>query len=42
MQIDDILSGYEVPTLNLIDPVLGFPTSLNAGFQMLDSLEQDE
>lgn len=32
----------EVPTLQLLDPEMGFPTSLDAGFQMLHSLEQDE
>ena len=32
----------EVPTLQLLDPDMGFPTSLDAGFQMLHSLEQDE
>ena len=32
----------EVPTLQLLDPDMGFPPSLDAGFQMLHSLEQDE
>lgn len=32
----------EVPTLQLLDPEKGFPPSLDAGFQMLYSLEQDE
>ncbi|CAL7944994.1 unnamed protein product [Xylocopa violacea] len=32
----------EVPTLQLLDPEMGFPPSLDAGFQMLYSLEQDE
>ena len=32
----------EVPTLQLLDPEMGFPPSLDAGFQMLHSLEQDE
>lgn len=32
----------EVPTLQLLDPEMGFPHSLDAGFQMLHSLEQDE
>lgn len=31
----------EVPTLQLLDPELGFPPSLDAGFQMLHSLEQE-
>ncbi|XP_046487274.1 STAGA complex 65 subunit gamma isoform X1 [Neodiprion pinetum] len=31
----------EVPTLQLLDPDLGFPPSLDAGFQMLHSLEQE-
>ncbi|XP_032671580.1 uncharacterized protein LOC116844304 isoform X2 [Odontomachus brunneus] len=33
---------HEVPTLQLLDPDMGFPPSLDAGFQMLYSLEQDE
>ena len=32
----------DVPTLQLLDPEMGFPPSLDAGFQMLHSLEQDE
>lgn len=32
----------EVPTLQLLDPEMSFPHSLDAGFQMLHSLEQDE
>lgn len=32
----------DVPTLQLLDPDMGFPPSLDAGFQMLHSLEQDE
>lgn len=32
----------EVPTLQLSDPDVDFPPSLDAGFQMLHSLEQDE
>ncbi|XP_014211188.1 uncharacterized protein LOC106641314 [Copidosoma floridanum] len=32
----------KVPTLQLLDPDMGFPPSLDAGFQMLHSLEQDE
>ena len=32
----------EVPTLQLSDPDVGFPPSLDAGFQMLHNLEQDE
>ncbi|KAL7303282.1 hypothetical protein TKK_0004476 [Trichogramma kaykai] len=32
----------EIPTLQLLDPEMGFPPSLDAGFQMLHSLEQDE
>ncbi|XP_048511580.1 uncharacterized protein LOC105685900 isoform X1 [Athalia rosae] len=31
----------EVPTLQLLDPELGFPPNLDAGFQMLHSLEQE-
>lgn len=34
--------GSDVPTLQLLDPEMGFPPSLDAGFQMLYSLEQDE
>ncbi|XP_051172437.1 uncharacterized protein LOC127288817 [Leptopilina boulardi] len=36
------ISDREVPTLQLLDPDMGFPPSLDAGFQMLHSLEQDE
>ncbi|XP_076665386.1 uncharacterized protein LOC143367454 isoform X2 [Andrena cerasifolii] len=41
--LDEFGNVYrEVPTLQLLDPELGFPPSLDAGFQMLYSLEQDE
>ncbi|XP_066585934.1 STAGA complex 65 subunit gamma-like isoform X2 [Prorops nasuta] len=35
-------STKEVPTLQLLDPEMGFTPSLDAGFQMLHSLEQDQ
>lgn len=42
-ELDEFGNVYrEVPTLQLLDPEKGFPPSLNAGFQMLYSLEQDE
>ncbi|KMQ94752.1 staga complex 65 subunit gamma [Lasius niger] len=42
-ELDEFGNVYrEVPTLKLLDPEKGFPPSLNAGFQMLYSLEQDE
>lgn len=42
-EIDEFGNMYrEVPTLQLLDPDMGFPQSLDAGFQMLHSLEQDE
>lgn len=41
--LDEFGNVYrEVPTLQLLDPEMGFPPSLDAGFQMLYSLEQDE
>lgn len=41
--LDEFGNTYrEVPTLQLLDPEMGFPPSLDAGFQMLYSLEQDE
>lgn len=46
LQFDDLenfVNAYkDVPTLQLLDPEIGFPPSLDAGFQMLHSLEQDE
>ncbi|XP_046814440.1 STAGA complex 65 subunit gamma-like [Vespa crabro] len=42
-ELDEFGNVYrEVPTLQLLDPDMGFPPSLDAGFQMLYSLEQDE
>ncbi|XP_043267703.1 STAGA complex 65 subunit gamma-like isoform X2 [Venturia canescens] len=42
-ELDEFGNLYrEVPTLQLLDPDMGFPPSLDAGFQMLHSLEQDE
>ncbi|XP_029678663.1 STAGA complex 65 subunit gamma-like isoform X1 [Formica exsecta] len=42
-ELDEFGNVYrEVPTLQLLDPEKGFPPSLDAGFQMLYSLEQDE
>ncbi|XP_076388266.1 uncharacterized protein LOC100874817 isoform X3 [Megachile rotundata] len=42
-ELDEFGNVYrEVPTLQLLDPEMGFPPSLDAGFQMLYSLEQDE
>lgn len=42
-ELDEFGNAYrEVPTLQLLDPEMGFPPSLDAGFQMLYSLEQDE
>lgn len=42
-ELDEFGNVYrEVPTLQLLDPEIGFPPSLDAGFQMLYSLEQDE
>ncbi|KAL6428046.1 hypothetical protein ACFW04_008432 [Cataglyphis niger] len=42
-ELDEFGNVYrEVPTLQLLDPEKGFPSSLDAGFQMLYSLEQDE
>jgi len=42
-ELDEFGNVYrEVPTLQLLDPDMGFPPSLDAGFQMLHSLEQDE
>ncbi|XP_012287384.1 STAGA complex 65 subunit gamma-like [Orussus abietinus] len=42
-ELDEFGNVYrEVPTLQLPDPEMGFPPSLDAGFQMLHSLEQDE
>lgn len=42
-EMDEFGNVYrEVPTLQLLDPEMGFPPSLDAGFQMLYSLEQDE
>lgn len=42
-ELDEFGNMYgEVPTLQLLDPEVGFPQSLDAGFQMLHSLEQDE
>lgn len=42
-KLDEFGNVYrEVPTLQLLDPAMGFPPSLDAGFQMLYSLEQDE
>ncbi|XP_071638367.1 uncharacterized protein [Temnothorax longispinosus] len=42
-KLDEFGNVYrEVPTLQLLDPEMGFPPSLDAGFQMLYSLEQDE
>ncbi|XP_008552335.1 STAGA complex 65 subunit gamma [Microplitis demolitor] len=41
--LDNFVNAYkDVPTLQLLDPEIGFPPSLDAGFQMLHSLEQDE
>ncbi|XP_020285256.1 STAGA complex 65 subunit gamma-like isoform X2 [Pseudomyrmex gracilis] len=42
-ELDEFGNVYrEVPTLQLLDPEMGFPQSLDAGFQMLYNLEQDE
>ena len=42
-ELDEFGNAYqEIPTLQLLDPDMGFPPSLNAGFQMLHSLEQDK
>ncbi|EFN85502.1 hypothetical protein EAI_09154 [Harpegnathos saltator] len=42
-ELDEFGNVYrEVPTLQLLDPEMGFPPSLDAGFQMLYSLEQDD
>ncbi|XP_016918210.1 uncharacterized protein LOC108001627 isoform X3 [Apis cerana] len=42
-ELDEFGNVYrEVPTLQLLDPDMGFPPSLDAGFQMLYNLEQDE
>lgn len=42
-ELDEFSNAYrKVPTLQLLDPKIGFPPSLNAGFQMLYSLEHDE
>lgn len=42
-ELDEFGNVYrEVPTLQLLDPKKGFPPSLDAGFQMLYNLEQDE
>lgn len=42
-ELDEFGNVYrEVPTLQLLDPEMGFPPSLDAGFQMLYSLEQDQ
>lgn len=42
-EFDEFGNVYrEVPTLQLLDPDMGFPPSLDAGFQMLYNLEQDE
>jgi len=42
-ELDEFGNVYrEVPTLQLLDPEMGFAPSLDAGFQMLYSLEQDE
>lgn len=42
-ELDEFGNDYkDVPTLQLLDPDMSFPPSLNAGFQMLHSLEQDE
>ncbi|XP_014488596.1 PREDICTED: uncharacterized protein LOC106751876 isoform X1 [Dinoponera quadriceps] len=42
-ELDEFGNVYrEVPTLQLLDPEMGFPPSLDAGFQMLYNLEQDE
>ncbi|KAL0106726.1 hypothetical protein PUN28_015340 [Cardiocondyla obscurior] len=42
-ELDEFGNVYrEVPTLQLLDPEMRFPPSLDAGFQMLCSLEQDE
>lgn len=42
-ELDEFGNVYrEVPTLQLLDPDIGFSPSLDAGFQMLHSLEQDE
>lgn len=42
-ELDEFGNVYrEIPTLQLLDPEMGFPPSLDAGFQMLYSLEQDE
>ncbi|XP_058806880.1 uncharacterized protein LOC131673148 [Phymastichus coffea] len=46
LQFDDLSElgnvYRDVPTLQLLDPNMGFTPSLDAGFQMLHSLEQDE
>jgi len=42
LQFDELDEFGNVPTLQLLDPEMGFPPSLDAGFQMLYSLEQDE
>ncbi|XP_034944623.1 uncharacterized protein [Chelonus insularis] len=42
-ELDHFVNPYkDVPTLQLLDPEIGFPPSLDAGFQMLHSLEQDD
>ncbi|XP_011866259.1 PREDICTED: uncharacterized protein LOC105561138 [Vollenhovia emeryi] len=42
-ELDEFGNVYRnVPTLQLLDPEMGFTPSLDAGFQMLYSLEQDE
>ncbi|XP_015607688.1 STAGA complex 65 subunit gamma isoform X2 [Cephus cinctus] len=42
-ELDEFGNMYrDVPTLQLLDPEMGFPPNLDAGFQMLHSLEQEE